>query len=444
VIVGSRRANPGPRRQGGDRVGWAVSRRLLRVLPLVLVAVVWWGGAADGTAVGEAEQPASSTVELILFWGEGCPYCTAEREFLDELAATRPRLVVREYEVLDDEANQDRFRAMAAAAGIEARSVPTTFLGDRVWVGFGPATAAEIEAAVDAALEGREAPESGGAVIDVPLIGQVDVADRSLLVSTVVIGFVDGVNPCSLWVLSILLALVLHGGSRRRVAAVGVVFLVVTSAMYGLYIVGFYGVLQYARFLPWVQRAIAVVVGALGLLQLKDVVAFHRGPTLGVPERAKPGMYQRMRRLADTDRSLPVVLGSTAALAVGVSLLETPCTLGLPLLWTDLLARSEVALPTAVLLFGVYLVAFLIDELVVFAAVLVTMRAVKLQERHGRALKLVSGVLMVTLAAVMIVRPTLLETVGGALLVFGVAAVVAAVGLLADRVARREAPRPTV
>jgi cytochrome c biogenesis protein CcdA/glutaredoxin len=419
-----------------------VSRRLALILPLVVAAGVWWGGPVGGAGVGG--EPPSPPVEVVLFWGEGCPYCAAERAFLDELAATRPGLVVREYEVFDDEVNQDRFRAMAAAAGIEARSVPTTFLGERVWVGFGSTTAAELEAAVDAALEGRAVPEAGGAVVEVPLFGPVDVGDRSLLVGTVVIGFVDGVNPCSLWVLSILLALVLHGGSRRRVAAVGVVFLVVTSAMYGLYIVGLYGVLQYARFVPWIQRAIALVVGTLGVLQLKDVVGAHRGPTLGVPERAKPGMYQRMRRLADTERSLPVVLGATAALAVGVSLLETPCTLGLPLLWTDLVARADVAPPIALALFAVYLVAFLVDELVVFAVVLVTMRAVKLQERHGRALKLVSGVLMVTLAAVMIVRPTLLESVAGTLVVFGAAAVVAALGLLVDRVARGTAPRPTV
>jgi len=220
-----------------------VSRRLLRLLPAVLVM---WALLGVGTPVsGEDDGSTDSdpaTVELVLFWGEGCPHCAAEREFLDELLATRPDLVVREYEVFNDEANRQLFRERAAEAGIEARSVPTTFLGDRVWVGFGNATAAAIEAAVDAALEGREIAESAESVVDVPLVGPVDVEDRSLVVSTLLIGFVDGVNPCSLWVLSVLLALVLHGGSRRRVLAVGGTFLAVTSAMYRLYIVGFYSV----------------------------------------------------------------------------------------------------------------------------------------------------------------------------------------------------------
>ena len=46
---------------------------------------------------------------------------------------------------------------------------------------------------------------------------------------------------------------------------------------------------------------------AVGALNLKDVVAFRRGPTLGIPEAAKPGIYARVRRVigAPTLTSLP-------------------------------------------------------------------------------------------------------------------------------------------
>jgi cytochrome c biogenesis protein CcdA len=148
-------------------------------------------------------------------------------------------------------------------------------------------------------------------------------------------------------------------------------------------------------------------------------------------------MLRRMRALAGSDRPLPVVLGATGALAVGVSLLETPCTIGLPIMWTNLLTQHEVPAAGAVALFLVYLAAFLVDELLLFAGVVVTMRAVKLQERHGRELKLVSGVVMVTLAVVMVLRPDLMESVGGALAVFGVASAIVVAVLAAGRLAVR-------
>jgi hypothetical protein len=35
-------------------------------------------------------------------------------------------------------------------------------------------------------------------VVDLPFLGPVDVGDRSLIVATLAIGFIDGINPCSL------------------------------------------------------------------------------------------------------------------------------------------------------------------------------------------------------------------------------------------------------
>jgi glutaredoxin len=409
-------------------------KRIARPAAMLVATLVALGLSVASPAAAESEPPAPEPIELTLFWGAGCPHCAAERAFLDDLRAEHPDLVIHEYEVWGNPANLELFVATAAAAGVEARAVPTTFLGDRVWIGYSNSTGEEIRTVVEAAFRGEEleAPESR--IVDVPFVGAVDLGGRSLLVSTVVIGFVDGVNPCSLWVLSILLALVLHSGSRRRVAAVGGVFLLVTSAMYGLYIVGAYSALSYARFLPWIQRVVALVAGVLGLLQLKKAFGIAAGPTIGVSERARPGMYRRMRHLAASDRPLPALLGATATLAVGVSLLETPCTLGLPILWTNLLADNDVAFAGAAVLFLIYLAAFLIDELVVFVGVVTTMRALKMQERHGHVLEFVSGALMVTLAVVMLARPETLESVTGALIVFGIAAALTAIGIAAEHV----------
>ena len=431
---------------GGKRCGSAADmvrfgRRSATVVALLLLALAAWPLPA---AHATPEEPADDApVELVLFWGDGCPPCAAEKRFLADLQADFPDLVIRAYEVWYDDANRQLFVETAAAVGMEARSVPTTFVGDLVWVGYSDAVATDIRAVVEGAFEGRTVEPASRYVVDVPLLGEVDLGDRSLLLSTLVIGFVDGVNPCSLWVLSILLALVLHSGSRRRLAAVGSTFLLVTSAMYGLYIAGAYSALSYVGYLTWIEVGVAVVAGGLGILQLKEAFGVQAGPKLGIPNASKPGIYQRMRGLASPDRSLPALLGATAALAVGVSLLETPCTLGLPILWTNLLTEHGVGAAGAAALFAVYLLVFLIDELILFVTVLATMRALKVQERHGRALKLASGMVMVTLAVVMLVRPATMESVGGTLAVFGLALALVAAGLAVQAaVLRRHPPRP--
>jgi cytochrome c biogenesis protein CcdA/glutaredoxin len=382
----------------------------------------------------------SDGVELIIFHGAGCPHCARALAFLDDLSSRQPLLDVVAYEVWHDEANRALFVATAAQHGIEARAVPTIFLGESVWVGFDSTVQSQIEESVAALVAGLPPPSDERTSVDVPFVGPVDVGDSSLVVATLVIGFVDGVNPCSLWVLSMLLALVLHSGSRSRIVVVGTVFLVVTSALYGLYMLGAYSALSYADKVVWIRLVVALVAGTFGLLHLKEYVT-HSGLSVTIASDRKPGMYRRMRQLASPERSLPAVIGATAALAVGVSLAETPCTAGLPLLWTNLLAERQVSAAAAGLLFVIYLVVFLLDELVVFGLAVVTMRAFKVQQHHGRLLQLISGTLMVALAITMIVRPDTLESIAGTVVVFALAAAAICLVLLVDRVARQHAHR---
>lgn len=410
--------------------GGGVVQRIFAVAVVALAAVAGLNVTAAAVHAGEP----SRRVDLVVFYGEGCPYCAAELEFLDELERREPSLHVVPYEVWHSDANRAVFRGYAADLGFEASSVPTTILGDRVWIGFDPTIASQIEHAVAAAAQPGStsppaAPGEDGVVVDLPFLGPVDVGDRSMVVATLAIGFIDGVNPCSLWVLAMLLAIVLHAGSRARVSLVGGVFLTVTALLYGLYIAGSYSALSYIGAAPWIRLAVALIVGVLGVLQLRDALRPRHGPSLGIARERRPGLYRRMRALAVSDRGLASVVGATAALAVGVSLLETPCTAGLPVLWTGMVAEREIGAAGAALLFALYLSVFLLDELLLFGAVVVTMRATRLQERHGRELKLLSGTVMVTLAGVLVVQPALLESVGGAFFVFAAIVIVVAAAI---------------
>ena len=416
---------------------------------------------AVGTSIAAADEAAPT---LVLFHGEGCPHCAAEREWLEALSAEYPALSIEQYEVWNDEGNRALLDTYATDLGFEPAGVPVTIVGDQVWIGFSEPIAAVIEASVTAALAvdspastgpspqptatgppqpGEPTPGDGPSV-EVPLVGTVDLGGTSLLFSTLLIGFADGINPCSLWVLAVLLAIVLHSGSRGHVAMVGATFLLVTAGMYGLYIVGMYSALDYAGQLGWIRAGVAVVAMVFGVLQLKDGLAPGVGPSLSISPSRRPRLYRAMRGVARPDRSLPATLAGTAALAVGVSLLETPCTAGLPLLWTSMLADQAVPTATAVALFAVYMTVFLIDELILFGAAVITMRARHIQPEEGRALKIVSGSLLVTLAVVMLVAPEAMSGLGRSLLVFAAAGILALAVWAVARSRPRAAGPPSV
>lgn len=390
---------------------------------MVIVAALTVLGLLGGRAVDASAEPApdADDVELVLFHGDGCPHCGAMQEFLDELEDRYPDLVVTEYEVWYDTANQVVFTETLAALGQEPEAVPTVVIDGIVIVGHSDAIEGRIEGIVDDLSDGLVPTDEDEFVIDVPLVGSVDVGSGSLIGATALIALVDGVNPCSLWVLSMLMALVVHSGSRSRVFAVGGMFLLITSLLYGLYMIGAYSTLSLVGEQTWIRIAVALVAGTFGVLHVKEHFT-TRGPSVTIGAEHKPGLFQKMRRLADMDRSLPATLGGTAVLAVGVSLLETPCTAGLPLLWTNLIADRGVPTSGAVVLFLLYLLIFLVDELVIFGATVFTMRAAKMQEHHGQALQLIGGTLMLTLAVAMVAAPSAMESLAGTAIVFAIAA----------------------
>jgi hypothetical protein len=362
---------------------------------------------------------------------------------------------------------------MATASGFEANAVPTIFIGDQYWVGYAEPIRDEIAAAVAACSASgcRDAglgivpgspvpaptqpaaptpaaapdavaaaiPESSAqgagsgaipvqaarlgatGILAIPLIGTVNLAGQSLALSIALIAFVDGFNPCSLWVLSVLLALTLRTGSRKKVFLVGIVFLAVTSLVYVLFIMGMFTMFTVVSFVGWIQLVVALVALFFAAVNIKDYFWYKEGISFTIADEQKPGIYKGMRRVLDAGDSTWGLIGATVVLAAGVSLVEFSCTAGFPVLWTNLLITQHASTLTFVALLLIYMLIYQIDELGIFLIAVFTLKSSKLEEKHGRLLKLVGGMLMLTLALVMLVNPAWMNQLSSSLLVFLIA-----------------------
>ena len=419
---------------------------------LFLFALMLLAGGAQAQGSGtEAEN-----VRMFVFWGEGCPHCDEQKPFLRELEQRYSDLEIREFEVFRTNAHHQVFIALALAHDIEPGSVPTVFVGGRAYVGDGPQIRREMEQTIrqeiatlrgtDRAMDPAHAgPEARGIAdrrndneIDIPLIGTIDLGVQPLVVTTLLIAFIDGLNPCSLWVLTLLLGLVIHSGSRGRIALVGITFLATTALVYGAFIAGVFSVLSFILYLSWVQWLVAAFALTFGLVNIKDYFWFKTGPSFTIADSQKPGIYQGMRKLLNPQLAGFGLFFATIVMASGIALVELPCTAGFPVIWSGIVADRGVTGTTFLMLLAVYLLIYLLIELVVFFAALITLRMGKFQESHGRNLKLVGGMIMVALALVLVFDPSLMNDVGATLMLF-----VGAIGLallimgVHQRVARR-------
>jgi len=285
-----------------------------------------------------------------------------------------------------------------------------------------PATAAPTAPVATLPPQATPAPQAQSQeqhLLEAPFLGRVDLDKYSLAVSTTIIGFVDGFNPCSLWVISLLLALVINTGSRQKTLTVGLTYLLVAAGLYGLIIVGLFSAFAFIGYSLWIRIAVALIALAFAVVNIKDYFWFKEGVSLTIADKDKPGIYRRIRNILSPGRSGLALVGATAAMAFGITLVEMPCTAGLPLLWTKLVSAQGVGGVEFALLLGLYLLLFIIDEMVVFLSAVITLRATRLAEKEGRILKLVGGVVMLALALVLLIDPTLMDSLRNSLLVFG-------------------------
>jgi glutaredoxin len=389
----------------------------------LLAATALLGGAGSAGADSPPAAPAG-TGELEVFVREGCPHCAEAKRFLEQLRRERPGLVVTMRDVRQDPAALERLETLVAASPGRFSGVPAFYLNGELVVGFageettgallrrmlaqappGPAASANGSCAIGAEAPCTTAAAGEAAVLELPWLGtRVSLDEVGLPVFTIAIGLLDGFNPCSMWVLVLMVSMLAAVGDRRRMVAIAGTFVAIQGIAYFAFMAAWLNLFL----LIGMSRASEIVIGAIalvaGLVHVKDFFAFGRGVSLSIPAAAKPGIYQRMRRLLH-EQSLAVAIAGAVVLAVLVQLVELLCTSGLPALYTRILTLRKLDPWAYYGYLALYNAMYMADDVILLAIGVVTMSRERMQENEGRRLKLVSGVVMLLLGLYLVLVP---------------------------------------
>jgi glutaredoxin len=351
--------------------------------------------ATPGTAGAQPSEPV--TVEL--FGRADCPHCERAQVWAAELDRRRPDVEIVYRDVGADRAALERLTRLAGEAGVELLAVPALYARGRLFVGFDApgTTGRDLEVWLD---QGAEEARR----VHLPIFGEVVPESLGLPLFTIVLGLIDGFNPCAMWVLLFLLSLLVNLHSRARMAAIGGTFVVVSGVAYYVFMAAWLNVFLWAGYSRGLQIGLGLVALGIGSVHVKDFFALHRGFSLSIPESAKPGLYARVRRIIHAE-NLAGAMGMVIALAVVVNLIELLCTAGLPAIYTQVLASQGLPVWQYYLYLALYIVAYMIDDALMLVIAVITLSRRKLQERTGRWLKLVSGVVMAILGLLLIAAP---------------------------------------
>lgn len=386
---------------------------------LVLIAFSPDSVSSFAHAASAQEAVTTQAADIEVFVREGCPHCAHAKTFLATLQQEQPRLGIVVRDVIREPEALQRLRLLSEEHGLAAVSVPTFVVGGRVIVGFSEEanTAQTIretlagtqiglplsplqrcEAAVEIPCEtGAATPDEETFAFNF-LGHRISLDQVGLPLFALAMGLLDGFNPCSMWVLILMLSLLAPMKNRRRMLAVAGTFVAVQGIAYYLFMAAWLNFFLLIGVSRLSQILIAIVALIAGAINLKDFWRPGWGASLSIPAAAKPGIYARMRRILQAENLTGAIAGAVT-LAVLVQIVEFVCTSGFPALFTRILTLQQLEGPSYYGYLLLYDLAYMLDDAIILAIGVLTLSQRRLQDREGRWLKFVSGAVMAGLGA---------------------------------------------
>ena len=369
-------------------------------------------------------------ITLYLFYGDGCPHCAEEKLFLDEIKGSYDNFEIVMYEVWKDKDNQDFLNKVKSELGIERSGVPVTIIGDTYMVGWSEALEGRVTRAIrfyknneytdvveqikngtyvkpveeESGFDKEEEKSDEDATIDVPLIGKVNLKNVSLTTAGVVLGLIDGFNPCAMWVLLFLISMLLGMKDKKRMWIIGLTFLGSSALVYMLIMLSWLNIVVSIATSIWVRNAIAVVAIIGGIINLVNYFKHQDSGCSVVDEKKRKSVFSRIKKFTQ-EKSLILALIGAVALAFSVNIIELACSAGLPLVYTQLLAINNITGFGAFFYVLLYIIFFLLDDLVIFFIAMKTMEVTGFSTKYNKYSHLVGGLLMVAIGLLLILKP---------------------------------------
>ncbi len=411
-------------------------KQINKVLTLILFLVAF---LLFGSSV-KAEK--AHRLNIYMFYGTGCPHCAKELEFLEEMAFEYGELVhIYEFEVYYNEVNAQRFNKALEELDVKMGGVPLTFIGDEVIVGYGSdqTTGKDIKDRVEFCLTNncddtlfeilkpsendrllgvsKKAENSNSSVektenksqqevINLPIIGEINAADVSLPFLTIIIAFMDGFNPCAMWVLIFLITMLINMQDKRKLYILGTVFIATSALVYFIFLAAWFNFFQFVGYVYWIKVVIGLLALVTGVIHLRNALK-SKGECHVTNAEQRKSIMDRIKSITKENNLWLAILGMIA-LAISVNLVEVVCSAGLPAVYTNLLASANLSFVQYYAYLFLYILVFMIDDLVIFFVAIKSFQAIGITSKYSKYSSLIGGLIMIIIGFLLIFKPELL------------------------------------
>ncbi len=388
------------------------------------------GNNPDSSQISTNESPA----EIYVFGRDDCGFCKKLFAYL-----TAEEIPFHYLNVVEDEQAKVQYDEVTAKHSL-AKVTPVIVIGETVIAGFnGPNTTGEqIKQALEAskssdiktlddhikyaevqtvATEGSCSDiscDAGSATLEytfeLPFFGVVDLRSFSLTTLSIVLGVIDGFNPCAMWVLVTFLVLLSQAGSKKKMIFLAGLFILAEAFMYNMILNVWYKTWDFVS----LDQIVTPLVGLIGLGGgVFFLWRWHKNKSAelicDITDLETQGKtINKFKQIIEQ----PITVFSVFAIiviALSVNIIEFACSIGIPQAYTKILELNGLDFIERQWYILIYTFGYMVDDFVVFG--LAIWGYSRLQSHGGKYAQLsllIGGVLMLILGGLLIINPGIL------------------------------------
>ena len=367
-------------------------------------------------------------VNIYLFHSNTCPHCKEEIKYLDKIEKKYDNVKIYKYEI-GDKNNLKLLNEVCTLYNTPVSGTPFTVIGDKYFKGF---YYERFVAAIEYYSENGYVDRVGEYIGNTQLPSyeiknnKIDIDDyieekterkitifgknislknMTLPVVSVIIGLVDGFNPCAMWVLLFLISMLIGMKDRKRMWVLGITFLLTSALIYLLFMIAWLNAATLLLTINYVRIIIGLIAVIGAIINLSSYIRHRKDNGCDViNDNKRNKIFDKIKKFTHEKNFILAIIG-VMTLAVSVNIVELACSAGLPVMFIQILSMNNPSLIEQIIYIGLYMVFFLLDDLIVFFIAMRTMEVTGFSTKYGKLSKLIGGILLLGIGILLIFKP---------------------------------------
>ena len=341
-------------------------------------------------------------VNIYLFYSKICPHCQKEEKYFETLKEKyQDKINIYTYEVTENKTNNEIMKSLKKELKENSQGVPFTIIGSKTFLGYDESLNERIENTIESYLDENTKTDS---TYTIPILGKIEAKNASIILIAIILGFIDGFNPCAMWILLLLINMCISIKDKKKMLIVCLTFIITSGIIYFLSMLGIGFILDLTT-ISYIRNIIAILAIILGIHNLYTYLKTRKQTGCHVVKKEKrKTIITKINNILNNKNTL-LMFGGTIILATSVNLIEMACSLGFPTIFLEILSINNIHGFLKITYLLIYILFYLIDDIVVLFLSIKAFEAKGISTKYNKYVHLIGGIIMVLMGILLIFKP---------------------------------------